>query len=159
MLQEDLTLFELFSSLDSSVGEVNFQVRRLHKTELAPDEFTDTTSALKNLEFLKFNRTAFHTWASSKSINRPEKVASLTYHYSHIQYPGVTIRYIPAEVGEFRCRRKEETFWEIDIAGITVLRMWTTVLGTDGRKETMLWKRRGCGMIWRRSWCTESSRW
>lgn len=102
MLQPDITLTELLATVDESVGEVNFQARRIHKTEFSPGSFTNTRDFISNLEFLKFNKSVEHTWQSSKSIHRPEKVCSLTYHLSHLQYPGTIIKYIPKEVALFR---------------------------------------------------------
>uniref|UniRef100_A0A1I7TYC7 Glycosyltransferase family 92 protein n=1 Tax=Caenorhabditis tropicalis TaxID=1561998 RepID=A0A1I7TYC7_9PELO len=103
MLQPDQTLIQLLRSQNENVGELNFQARRIQKTQSSPEKFTNLLDAIENLEALKFKKTAkTRIWESSKSIYRPEKVAVQTYHHTHLQYPGVIVKNIPRDVAMFR---------------------------------------------------------
>ncbi|EGT43512.1 hypothetical protein CAEBREN_11799 [Caenorhabditis brenneri] len=103
MLQPDMTLIQLLRDQPENVGELNFQARRVQKTELSPDEYISLLHAIANLEALKFQKTTkTRIWESSKSIYRPEKVAVQTYHHTHLQYPGVIVKNIPRDVATFR---------------------------------------------------------
>ncbi|CTQ86799.1 Glycosyltransferase family 92 protein [Caenorhabditis elegans] len=103
MFQPETTLIQLLRSQDANVGELNFQARRIQKTENSPQKFTNLQDTIENLEALKFrNTTRTQIWESSKSIYRPEMVAVQTYHHTHLQYPGVIVKNVPRETAGFR---------------------------------------------------------
>ncbi|KAF1752662.1 hypothetical protein GCK72_019217 [Caenorhabditis remanei] len=103
MFHPDLTLIQLLKSQHHNVGELNFQARRIQKTQNSPEKYTNLLETIDNLEALKFLKTAMtRIWESSKSIYRPEKVAVQTYHHTHLQYPGVFVKNIPRDVAMFR---------------------------------------------------------
>uniref|UniRef100_A0A1I7TDT9 Glycosyltransferase family 92 protein n=1 Tax=Caenorhabditis tropicalis TaxID=1561998 RepID=A0A1I7TDT9_9PELO len=89
-------------SMPSNIGEVSFTTNRVVKTDPIPEKYTNEKQLLSELMFTKYNQTTEINWYNLKGIIRPEKVASLFYHWSYFQFKGVKVMSVPKRFGHVR---------------------------------------------------------
>ncbi|CAO4377152.1 unnamed protein product [Caenorhabditis nigoni] len=95
------TLQDLIRRQDQSISEINFAVQRVMKTDLLPEVYENDEQILREMIFIKYNISADVVWKAAKCMYRPEKTASMYYHWSYIKYPGYNAAWIGRNQGYF----------------------------------------------------------
>ncbi|ULT86951.1 hypothetical protein L3Y34_006593 [Caenorhabditis briggsae] len=95
------TLQDLIRRQEQSISEINFAVQRVMKTDLLPEVYENDEQILREMIFTKYNISADVVWKAAKCMYRPEKTASMYYHWSYIKYPGYNAAWIGRNQGYF----------------------------------------------------------
>uniref|UniRef100_K7HLR2 Glycosyltransferase family 92 protein n=1 Tax=Caenorhabditis japonica TaxID=281687 RepID=K7HLR2_CAEJA len=111
------------------ISELSFSTNRVLKTAQLPSKYSNMSSLLSEMMFLKYNKTTEISWYNLKGIIRPELVGSLFFHWSYRQFNGTKVMSVPKRFAHIRHYRSTN---KNDLNGD-----WQTFYSRE-RKETKL---------------------